>query len=125
MTWETDMQYLLAIYEDHAVYQDGHDGQAWQAIIEAHTAYGEALAQAGVIRGGEGLENPETAKTVRTVKGQTSIHDGPYTEQQEQLGGFYIIEVETMEEALDWAAKIPLSGDGSVEVRACLAMPDE
>lgn len=119
------MQYLLAIYEDHSVYEDGQDAEAWQAIIAAHTAYGEALAKAGVIRGGEGLENPETAKTVRKIKGKTSIHDGPYAEQREQLGGFYIIDVETMEEALQWAAKIPIAGDGSVEVRPCLAMPDE
>lgn len=111
------MHYMLAIYEDHTIYQTE---QAWIDIIKAHTAYGEALAEAGVIRGGEGLAGPEQAKTVRLSGGKSSVHDGPFTEMQEQLGGFYIIEVDTLDAALDWAAKVPMLGDGSVEVRPCI-----
>ena len=116
------MQYLLALYEDHSVYQDE---QAWQDFIKAHMAYGEALAKAGVIRGGEGRAGPETAKTLRRMKDQTSVHDGPYVEMQEQLGGFYIIEVDTMDAALEWAAKVPFLANGSVEVRPCIAGPSD
>lgn len=115
------MQYLLALYEDHSVYQDE---QAWADIIKAHMAYGEALAKAGVIRGGEGLEGPESAKTLRKIDGRSSVHDGPYAEMQEQLGGFYIIEVDTLDEALEWAEKVPFLGNGSVEVRPCIDGPD-
>ncbi|GLQ19799.1 YciI family protein [Algimonas porphyrae] len=114
------MQYLLAIYEDHSVYADEKAGAE---IIQAHMAYSEMLASAGVIRGGEGLEGTDTARTVRKRGGKMAVHDGPFAEMQEQLGGFYIIEVDTMEEALDWAAKIPMAGDGSVEVRPCIDGP--
>lgn len=117
------MQYLLAIYEDHSVYDDGPDGQAWDEIIAAHMAYGEALAKAGVIRGGEGLVGPDQAKTVRRTGAKTAVHDGPYAEMQEQLGGFYIIDVDSMEVALDWAAKVPMLKNGSVEVRPCVDGP--
>ena len=116
------MQYLLAIYEDHNVYADE---QAMNDIIRAHGAYSEMLAKAGVIRGGEGLADAEDAKTLRKRGGKTAVHDGPHAEMQEQLGGFYIIEADTMEEALDWAAKLPLAGDGCVEVRPCIDGPSE
>lgn len=117
------MQYMLAIYEDDTAYAGGEDGQAWQDIIAAHTAFGEALAKAGVIRGGEGLARADTARTVTKTDGAYAVHDGPYAETQEQLGGFYLIEVDTLEDALDWARRIPLAGNGSVEVRATLG-PD-
>lgn len=114
------MQFMLALYEDDSVYADGMDGQAWQDIIEAHTAFGEALAKAGVIRGGEGLERAVTATTIRKENGKTAIHDGPYAETKEQLGGFYIIEVDSLNEAMMWAKQVPFAKDGSVEVRPCL-----
>ena len=117
------MQYMLAIYEDDSAYEGGEAGQAWQDIIAAHTAYGEALAKAGVIRGGEGLARAHTAKTVTKAGGTHTVHDGPFAEAQEQLGGFYIIEVDSLDAALDWARRIPLAGDGSVEVRPVLG-PD-
>jgi hypothetical protein len=114
------MQYMLAIYEDHTAYDSE---QAWNEIIAAHMAYGEALAKAGVIRGGEGLAGPDQAKTVRKTGTKTAVHDGPYTEMQEQLGGFYIIEVDSMEAALEWAAKVPMLKDGSVDVWPCIDGP--
>jgi len=116
------MQYLLAIYEDPSAY---NSEQAWNEIIAAHTAYGEALAQAGVIRGGEGLAGPDEAKTVRRTGTKTAVHDGPYSEMQEQLGGFYVIEVDTMEAALEWAAKVPMLKDGTVEVWPCIDAPSD
>ncbi len=116
------MQYMLAIYEDHAAYADE---RAMADIIRAHGAYSEMLAKAGVIRGGEGLAGSEDAKTVRRTGCRNAIHDGPYAEMQEQLGGFYIIEADSMDEALDWAAKMPMVGDGSVEVRPCLDVPSD
>jgi hypothetical protein len=116
------MQYMLVLYEDHAAYDSE---QAWADIIKAHMAYGEALAKAGVIRGGEGLAGPEAARTFRKRGGNTTVHDGPHAEMQEQLGGFYIIEVETMEQALEWAAKVPFIADGSVEIRPCIEGPSD
>lgn len=119
------MQYMLAIYEDDAAYGDTGTGEAWEAILQAHMAFGQALAEAGVMRGGEGLQRAATATTVRRDGAASMIHDGPYAETKEQLGGFYIIEVDTLDEAIAWAKKIPLAGAGSIEVRPTLgAMAD-
>lgn len=117
------MQFMLAIYEDDAVYAVGERGEAWQAIIAAHTKLGEEMAQAGIIRGGEGLQRSHTATTVKVQGGQRSVHDGPYAETREQLGGFYVIEVASLDEAIAWARKIPVTGDGAVEIRPCLQAP--
>lgn len=114
------MQFMLAIYEDDTHYAGGEDSEAWKAIIEAHTRLGEELAAAGIIRGGEGLQRADTATTVKRIGGKDMIHDGPFAETKEQLGGFYIIEVDTLDEAIAWAKKIPITGDGAVEVRPTL-----
>lgn len=117
------MQYMLSIYEDEAAYEGGQDGEAWQAIIKAHTEFGEALEKAGIIRGGEGLENAHTATTLKRGQGKTIIHDGPFLETKEQLGGFYIIEVDDLDAAIAWAEKIPLAGKGAIEIRPCMSGP--
>jgi len=114
------MQFMLAIYEDDAVYDHGTDDTAWQDIIEAHRKLGEEMAKAGIIRGGEGLQRAVTATTVRSRGGQQTIHDGAYAETKEQLGGFYVIEVDSLDEAIGWAKKIPLAGEGAVEIRPIL-----
>lgn len=110
------MQYALLIYEDESQYRD-ESGRAWQAIIEAHRAFGAELVEKGLLRGGAGLKTANTATTVRKARGQYGLHDGPFAEAKEQLGGFYLIEVDDLDAALAWARKLPLSGDGSVEVR--------
>jgi len=110
------MQYALLIYEDEAVYRD-ENGRAWQEIIAQHEAFAGELAEKGLLRGGAGLKTANTATTVRRTAGQHGLHDGPFAESKEQLGGFYLIEVPDLDEALSWARKLPMAGDGSVEVR--------
>ena len=110
------MQYALLIYEDEAAYRD-ENGRAWQEIIAQHGAFAAELVEKGLMRGGAGLKTANTATTVRKVAGQCGLHDGPFAESKEQLGGFYLIEVDDLDAALAWARKLPLSGDGSVEVR--------
>ncbi len=111
------MQYLLAIYEDEAAYQSE---SAWTAIIAAHTALVGDMQTAGVLRGGAGLQPSASATSVRTRAGKVSLHDGPFAEVKEQLGGFYLIEVDDLDAAIAWAKRIPLAADGVVEVRATL-----
>ena len=82
-----------------------------------HEAYGQALEEAGVLRGGAGLKPPATATTVRFAGGRTTLVDGPFAETKEHLGGYYLIETDTLDQALAWAAKLPVVGDGAVEVR--------
>jgi hypothetical protein len=117
------MKYLLAIYEDDANYPGGEEGQAWRDILGKHMAFAGELAQAGVEFSGAGLRRWDTATTVRTAPdGSQSVHDGPFAETREQLGGYYQIEVPNLDAALAWAKRLPLSRDGAVEVRPVLEM---
>jgi hypothetical protein len=72
--------------------------------------------------GGEALLPVATATTVRVREGKTVTTDGPFAETKEQLGGFYIVDVANLDEAITWAAKIPGARSGSVEVRPVLVM---
>ncbi|MBO9557852.1 MAG: YciI family protein [Caulobacter sp.] len=110
------MQYLLMIYEDEAQYRD-ENGRAWQEIVAQHQAFAGELAQKGILRGGAGLKTANTATTVRRSRGEMNLHDGPFAESKEQLGGFYQVEVPDLDAALALARRIPLSGDGAIEVR--------
>ena len=70
-----------------------------------------------MILGGEGLEPTSSATTVRVRDGERVLTDGPFAETKEQLGGFYLLECDSLDEAIGWAAKIPGAATGSVEVR--------
>jgi hypothetical protein len=75
------------------------------------------MGNAGVIRGGAELKPVTTATTVRFAKGSPKTMDGPFAETKEQLGGFYVIEVDDLEQAISWAEKMPGMTDGAVEIR--------
>ncbi|MQA73445.1 MAG: YciI family protein [Solirubrobacterales bacterium] len=80
-------------------------------------AYDQALRDAGAYIAGEALQESHTATTVRIGDGEERlVTDGPYAETKEQLGGFYVLECENLDEALEWAKKVPL-GRGGTEVR--------
>ena len=85
--------------------------------MAAYGAFGEEARQAGVMVGGEGLEPTSAATTVRVRDGERLLSDGPFAETKEQLGGFYLLECDSLDEAIEWAAKIPGASSGSVEVR--------
>jgi hypothetical protein len=93
------------------------------ADLGAWVAYMDAMAAAGVMRGGQRLASPETATTLRLTDGARHVQDGPYADSREQLGGFVVIEVPDMAAALDWAARCPGATDGAVEVRPLLPPP--
>lgn len=118
------MQYLLLIHEDERLY-GGTESPAWKAILDAHTRYAGELAKAGVIRGGAGLKPTDTATTVRTRAGAQTVHDGPFAETREQLGGYYMIDTPDLDTAIEWARKLPLHSDGSVEIRPLIEMDDD
>jgi hypothetical protein len=110
------MKYAFLIYGDEqqmaAMSQDD-----MHAMYARYSAYGKEMAEAGVIRGGAELKPISTATTVRVQNGKVLTLDGPFAETKEQLGGFYLVEVENLEQALAWAAKCPGASDGCVEVR--------
>lgn len=76
-----------------------------------------ALQESGAMLAGDALEPVVTATTVRVRDGETLISDGPFAETREALGGHYLLDVPDLDAALEWAAKIPNVGYGSVEVR--------
>jgi hypothetical protein len=110
------VKYMLTIYADESNYADATPEQVGK-MFEAHGRFGQAATEAGVMRGGEGLQPTATATTVRVRDGETMLTDGPYAETREQLGGFYMIECGDLDEAVRWASQIPEAQWGSVEVR--------
>lgn len=110
------MQYALLIYENEDLYRAG-DGRALEDVIAAHQALAGELAEKGILKGGSGLKTTDTATTVRKSGGQHTLHDGPYAEAREQLGGFYLVEAPDLDAALAIARRIPMVGDGAIEVR--------
>jgi hypothetical protein len=115
------MQYALLIYEDESVYGPNKSGPALDAIRARHMAFIQELGPRRL--GGNGLKGSSTATTVRTEKGAVSLHDGPFAESKEQLGGFYLIDVPDLDAALALARKVPLTRDGAVEVRPVVPSP--
>lgn len=100
----------------------------WQRMIAEYGEFGEKAGAAGVLRGGEALQDTNMATTVRVEggKGGTAIHsDGPFAETKEVLGGFYLLDCNDLDEALAWAAQIPGAWHGMIEVRPCIEFPAE
>jgi hypothetical protein len=75
------------------------------------------LVEAGIYVGGDPLEVPETATTVRLKEGKRRVQDAPFADTKEQLGGFIILELPSLDAALDWAARCPAASRVAVEVR--------
>jgi hypothetical protein len=110
------MQYMLLIYGDENAWNT-MSGEQMAEVMEAYNAYSKELAAAGVLRGGSELAPVATATTVRVRNGKPLLSDGPFAETREQLGGYYLIDVPTLDEAVQWAAKVPSALFGSIEVR--------
>ncbi len=90
-----------------------------EELIAAMARYHEEMVNAGVLRGGEGLQPSATATTVEIPEtgGEPIVTDGPFAETKEQLGGFYMIDATDLNEAIQIAAKIPSAKYGTIEVR--------
>lgn len=105
------MQYLLLIYEDEGRFANGFD----EAEFAEYGAFGKK--HSALIKSSHALQPTSAAKTVRVRDGKAVTTDGPFAETKEQLGGFYLVEAETADEAAEIAAGIPGARFGSVEVR--------
>ncbi len=118
------MQYMLILKENEAGFASRTDPEKVGAYWGAWSAYIGALRAAGVIVNGHGLQPPHTATTVRVRDGKRELQDGPFADTKEQLGGYFVIEVPTLDTALDWAAQAPSAEYASVEVRPVLPPMD-
>ena len=96
---------------------EGLSREEMEKVYEEHRAYGEALEKSGVMRGGAELQPTSTATSIRFGGGRARTLDGPFAETKEQLGGYYLIEVDNLEQAIDWAGKMPAMNEGTVEIR--------
>ena len=110
------MQYVVLIYETPENFQSRGDGRG-HPYIAAWRAYHGALVAAGAYVGGAPLQEIGTATTVRLEGGRRRVQDGPYAEAKEQLGGFLILDLPSLDAALEWAARCPAAATGAVEVR--------
>ena len=107
------MKYLCLVYSNehelHSLPESPNDAECM--------AYAEAIQGSGRMLAAEALESVQTATTVRMRNGKVSITDGPFAETKEQLGGFYLIEANDLNEAIKIAARIPSVRVGTIEVR--------
>ena len=110
------MKYMLAIFGEEGGWDDVSPAEM-QEGIELWGAYEEDLKASGGYVAGEGLQPSATATTVRRDGEDRTVTDGPFAETKEQLGGFYLIDVANLDEALEWAKKLPVSDGYSAEVR--------
>ncbi|MEM9467362.1 MAG: YciI family protein [Actinomycetota bacterium] len=113
------MKYALLIYGDESDKTASPDPgmPGFEEMMGGYAAFSAAVEEAGVWVGGEPLEDTSTSTSVRLRDGETLTTDGPFAETKEQLGGFYILDCESLDEAVKWAAQIPHAATGTVEVR--------
>ncbi len=110
------MRYLLLIYGDEAQWSEQSEADQ-AAEMGRWEAYTKSITDEGIMRGGEALQPTASATTVRVRDGEAQVTDGPFAETREQLGGYYMVECDTLDQAIDAARRIPNVDSGSVEVR--------
>ena len=119
------MRYMLLIYskeEDNARMTP----EQRQEIVAGHWAVMDETSKRGILRGAEPLKPTSTATSVRMKAGKPLVTDGPFAETKEQLAGYYILDCKDLDEAIEWAAKIPTAckgGEGCIEIRPIETIP--
>jgi len=110
------MKYALLIYTDETL-QPAEGSPELGEIFQAYYKFTEDITNEGVNLGGEALHNVESSTSVRVRNGEQTMTDGPFAETKEQLGGFYLVDVEDLDAAIQVAARIPGAQTGTIEVR--------
>ena len=110
------MEYLALIYADEAAWER-FSNEEREAAYEQYGEFSQAARDAGVLVGGEELGPTASATTVRVREGRQLVTDGPYAEAKEALGGYFILDCPSLDDAVTWAARIPGASHGAVEVR--------
>jgi hypothetical protein len=110
---ERIMEYMLIFKEPAADFARRGDPAYWGAW----GAYIGALQGSGVVKHGNGLQPPDMATSLRIRDGKREVQDGPYADTKEHLGGYFIVDVPSLDAAIEWAARSPSAQTGSVEIR--------
>jgi hypothetical protein len=116
------MKYMLLIYTAEDAGPAVGSPEA-ELEMKRYFEFSQEVAKKGLVVGGDPLEPAITATTVRVRDGKRLTTDGPFAETKEVLGGYYILDCENLDQALEYAAKIPGAEYGSVEVRPVMAIP--
>jgi hypothetical protein len=116
------MQYLLLIFDDERVWGDMSEEERGKLYSEYGT-FSTELRESGAYVAADQLQPSTTATLVQVRDGDTLTTDGPFAETKEQLGGYFLIDVESLDEAIEWAAKIPSARKGTIEVRPVVQVP--
>lgn len=109
------MEYMLIIIGDEARMNAATATDT--GMSPAYAAYNDALVKAGAMRGGRRLRPSSATTTVKVRDRKAVVLSGPYVESQEQVGGFYLIDVPDLDAAIDWARRLPAAEHGTIEVR--------
>ena len=119
------MKYACLIYSDESDPEANPDPASaeFQPIMAGYFQFGQDAEK--VIQGGEALAPTQSATSVQLRNGDVLTTDGPFAETKEQLGGFYILDCDNLDEAIAWAAKIPHAATGTIEVRPVLEFNDD
>jgi len=118
------VQYMLLIYGAEDGWESMSEDERGQ-IFQAYGAFTKELQDSGSMVAGDALESTQTATTVRVKNDETLTTDGPFAETKEQLGGYYLIDADSLDDAIEWAAKIPAAKHGSVEVRPVMVFEED
>lgn len=120
----TNMRYMMLIYSKES---EGRPTPEQISELKAgHWAVMDEATKKGILLGAEPLAPTSTATTVRLESGKPLITDGPFAETKEQLAGYYILECRNLDDAIEWAAKIPTGCRGSsgcIEIRPLPGVP--
>lgn len=118
------MRYMMLVYSKEL---DGEMPPEERARVRAgHYAVMQDATQKGILMGAEPLSPTTTATTVRVQDGKALITDGPFAETKEQLAGYYILDCQNLDEAIEWAARIPTGckgAEGCIEIRPLPGIP--
>jgi hypothetical protein len=115
------MKYILLIAVDPTDMPEANDDGGYDMSAEYY-AFTQRIIASGELVAGDPLHDASTATTVRIRNGSTTLTDGPFAETKEQLGGYYIVDVASLDRALELAAELPAARGGSVEVRPIMEM---
>jgi hypothetical protein len=118
------MRYLLLIYSDESARPEAPPDDM-EVALKPWWEYNAWLKEKGWYIGGDALQPTATATTVRERDGKTLTTDGPFAETREQLGGYYLIRCQSLDEAIEAASRMPAVDRGSIEVRPIQEFPEE
>jgi hypothetical protein len=120
---EDGVQYIFLIYGDESEGSSSPDEMA--KSMQEWGDYTQYLKDKGYHLAGEALYPTHDATTVRVRDGKTITTDGPFAETKEQLGGYYLVDCPSLDEAIEASAKMPVGPDGSVEIRPIMLFDEE